>query len=178
MAAEKIRCEVVLFHSLFHLNYNTAMIPYFHSLNSLFYYTTFIYSLFFFIRNGNLRENVRLKREELKEQKEMAIFAKRIAVSFWLRNRDSNPNKQSQSLSCYRYTIPQYIRSVIIITQFSALSSIFFKTAVFLFIRKQKILIEKFNCEKWKKKIDILRPKIYNYKAVMLIRLSRCGSVW
>ena len=29
--------------------------------------------------------------------------------SFWLRNRDSNPNKQSQSLSCYRYTIPQYL---------------------------------------------------------------------
>ena len=28
-------------------------------------------------------------------------------VLFWLRNRDSNPNKQSQSLSCYRYTIPQ-----------------------------------------------------------------------
>ena len=26
----------------------------------------------------------------------------------WLGNRDSNPNKQSQSLSCYRYTIPQY----------------------------------------------------------------------
>ena len=26
---------------------------------------------------------------------------------FWLGNRDSNPNKQSQSLSCYRYTIPQ-----------------------------------------------------------------------
>ena len=26
----------------------------------------------------------------------------------WLRNRDLNPNKQSQSLSCYRYTIPQY----------------------------------------------------------------------
>ena len=25
---------------------------------------------------------------------------------FWLGNRDSNPNKQSQSLSCYRYTIP------------------------------------------------------------------------
>ncbi len=25
----------------------------------------------------------------------------------WLWNRDSNPNKQSQSLSCYRYTIPQ-----------------------------------------------------------------------
>ena len=27
--------------------------------------------------------------------------------AFWLGNRDSNPNKQSQSLSCYRYTIPQ-----------------------------------------------------------------------
>ena len=27
----------------------------------------------------------------------------------WLRNRDSNPNKQSQSLSCYRYTIPQFV---------------------------------------------------------------------
>ena len=26
---------------------------------------------------------------------------------FWLPNRDSNPNKQSQSLSCYRYTIRQ-----------------------------------------------------------------------
>ena len=25
---------------------------------------------------------------------------------YWQRNRDSNPNKQSQSLSCYRYTIP------------------------------------------------------------------------
>ena len=29
------------------------------------------------------------------------------AASSALWNRDSNPNKQSQSLSCYRYTIPQ-----------------------------------------------------------------------
>ena len=29
-----------------------------------------------------------------------------IRVFFWQRDRDSNPNKQSQSLSCYRYTIP------------------------------------------------------------------------
>ena len=28
----------------------------------------------------------------------------------WQRNRDSNPNIQSQSLLCYRYTIPQYVR--------------------------------------------------------------------
>ena len=26
---------------------------------------------------------------------------------FWLRKKDSNPHKQSQSLSCYLYTIPQ-----------------------------------------------------------------------
>ena len=25
----------------------------------------------------------------------------------WLRKKDSNPHKQSQSLLCYRYTIPQ-----------------------------------------------------------------------
>ena len=29
------------------------------------------------------------------------------SVFLWLGNRDSNPNKQSQSLSCCRYTIPQ-----------------------------------------------------------------------
>ena len=29
---------------------------------------------------------------------------------FGLGNRDSNPNKQSQSLSCCRYTIPQYFQ--------------------------------------------------------------------
>ena len=27
---------------------------------------------------------------------------------FWLGNLDSNQDKQSQSLLCYRYTIPQY----------------------------------------------------------------------
>ena len=32
----------------------------------------------------------------------------KASAFFWLGNRDSNPNKQSQSLSCYRYTIPQY----------------------------------------------------------------------
>ena len=26
----------------------------------------------------------------------------------WLRKKDLNPHKQSQSLSCYHYTIPQY----------------------------------------------------------------------
>ena len=39
----------------------------------------------------------------------------------WQRNRDSNPNKQSQSLSCYRYTIP-LCATIIIITDFFDLS--------------------------------------------------------
>ena len=30
-------------------------------------------------------------------------------VFVWLGNRDSNPNRQSQSLQCYLYTIPQYL---------------------------------------------------------------------
>ena len=30
----------------------------------------------------------------------------RSVLVFWQRNRDSNPNIQSQSLLCYRYTIP------------------------------------------------------------------------
>ena len=45
--------------------------------------------------------------------------------SFWLGNRDSNPNKQSQSLSCCRYTIPQCARTDIIIALFYRLSRVF-----------------------------------------------------
>ena len=40
-------------------------------------------------------------------QKEKKTDHKKRSVFFWLGNRDSNPNKQSQSLSCCRYTIPQ-----------------------------------------------------------------------
>ena len=36
---------------------------------------------------------------------------------FWQRNRDSNPNIQSQSLLCYRYTIPLSLFSLIIVAQ-------------------------------------------------------------
>ena len=35
----------------------------------------------------------------------------------WQRNRDSNPNIQSQSLLCYRYTIPLSLFSLIIVAQ-------------------------------------------------------------
>ena len=41
------------------------------------------------------------------------------------RYRDSNPNKQSQSLSCYRYTIP--LQRVIFYHKFLPLSILFFK---------------------------------------------------
>ncbi len=34
-----------------------------------------------------------------------------VGFNYWLGNRDSNPNRQSQSLQCYRYTIPQYLRA-------------------------------------------------------------------
>jgi hypothetical protein len=33
----------------------------------------------------------------------------RFGTSNWLGNLDSNQDKQSQSLLCYRYTIPQWI---------------------------------------------------------------------
>ena len=41
----------------------------------------------------------------------------RVGSLFWQRNRDSNPNIQSQSLLCYRYTIPLSLFSLIIIAQ-------------------------------------------------------------
>ena len=41
----------------------------------------------------------------------------RVSLLFWQRNRDSNPNIQSQSLLCYRYTIPLSLFSLISIAQ-------------------------------------------------------------
>ena len=41
----------------------------------------------------------------------------RVGSLFWQRNRDSNPNIQSQSLLCYRYTIPLSLFSLIIVSQ-------------------------------------------------------------
>ena len=56
---------------------------------------------FLYIKVGDFRGEI------LKSgQKENSGFSKTHCL-LWLGNRDSNPNKQSQSLSCYRYTIPQ-----------------------------------------------------------------------
>ena len=49
------------------------------------------------IRN-NTEQNIGVK---------ATLLGTKASAFFWLGNRDSNPNKQSQSLSCYRYTIPQ-----------------------------------------------------------------------
>ena len=43
----------------------------------------------------------------LSNQNKRALL--RSALLFWQPNRDSNPNKQSQSLLCYRYTIRLYL---------------------------------------------------------------------
>lgn len=45
--------------------------------------------------------------ESLSYQKRKALL--RSAFLFWQPNRDSNPNIQSQSLLCYRYTIRLYL---------------------------------------------------------------------
>ncbi|SBV98825.1 hypothetical protein KL86CLO1_11091 [uncultured Eubacteriales bacterium] len=36
-------------------------------------------------------------------------ISEEISGFLWQREKDSNPHKQSQSLSCYPYTIPLYI---------------------------------------------------------------------
>ena len=37
------------------------------------------------------------------------LSAPAIAETIWLPEKDSNPYKQSQSLSCYHYTIGQFL---------------------------------------------------------------------
>ena len=50
--------------------------------------------------------------------------------SFWQREKDSNPHKQSQSLSCYPYTIPLFglalARTNVIIAKLWKLSRVIF----------------------------------------------------
>ncbi len=49
------------------------------------------------------------------DKKILVAFATRI---FWQRNQDLNPDEQSQSLLCYRYTIPLHpCRTALSITQ-------------------------------------------------------------
>ena len=62
----------------------------------------------------------------------------RSALRFWQREKDSNPHKQSQSLSCYPYTIPLFLcfclavcflvaSTGVIIANFPRLSTVFLK---------------------------------------------------
>ncbi len=95
---------------------------------------------------------------------------------FWQRNRDSNPNKQSQSLSCYRYTIP--LNATLLYTRKWELSSLFFEkiekffTLFILFILKNK----KDRCE-WLFRTD---ENIYlNYRsAAAALSRSSTQSAW
>ena len=59
----------------------------------------------------------------------------------WLGNRDSNPNKQSQSLSCYRYTIPQYSANEVLFRLTTRLLYIFFVKSQYLFAIFSKIYV-------------------------------------
>ena len=70
----------------------------------------------------SLRENGVLKSPYRNLKKRTHPFG---YVRFWLRYRDSNPDKQSQRLLCYLYTISQYlacVSSLYIILHFENLS--------------------------------------------------------
>ncbi len=56
-----------------------------------------------FIEMYKINARQKLKRGKKDKKKTPSVDE----VFYWLGNRDLNPNKQSQSLSCYRYTIPQ-----------------------------------------------------------------------
>ena len=72
--------------------------------------------------------------EEKLQKRRTSTTHLRVEALDWLGNRDSNPNKQSQSLSCYRYTIPQ--NSVtILLYQFFKICQGFFKCYT-IFLRK------------------------------------------
>jgi hypothetical protein len=62
-----------------------------------------------FVRNGRFLPVLARFRSLLSPATETkkAMISKRF---MWLGNLDSNQDKQSQSLLCYRYTIPQRVR--------------------------------------------------------------------
>ena len=62
---------------------------------------------------GTARGELRVRIRDLGIKKIRNAFAFRI--TFWLPHEDSNPDKQSQSLPCYRYTIGQYLTCFTII---------------------------------------------------------------
>lgn len=48
---------------------------------------------------------------QLKNSKPKKAERTFVLSAFWLRNKDSNLDRQIQRLQCYPYTIPQYARS-------------------------------------------------------------------
>ncbi len=60
------------------------------------------------------------------------------ALTFWLPDEDSNPDKQSQSLPCYRYTIGQCLTCFTIIFTFFP-----FVNSIFKFFQKFSLSLDK-----------------------------------
>ncbi len=54
-----------------------------------------------------------MRGQTLKKVKEKALKLLRFKAFSWQREKDSNPHKQSQSLSCYPYTIPLNANAII-----------------------------------------------------------------
>ena len=67
------------------------------------------------------------------------LSSRQIRLFCWQREKDSNPHKQSQSLSCYPYTIPLFTRFLaatkVIISDLFQMSTLFFTFFQFLFSR-------------------------------------------
>ena len=73
-----------------------------------------------------------LTREEKLQKKRTSTTRLRVEALDWLGNRDSNPNKQSQSLSCYRYTIPQNFTVVLLYPIFLYCQDLFENFLIFV----------------------------------------------
>ena len=61
---------------------------------------SFISSLLSFLWKRQFERREKNEKRKVKRTKRNDNLLSKIVVSFWQRNRDSNPNKQSQSLSC------------------------------------------------------------------------------
>ena len=86
---------------------------------STFFHTLFHYSLLLITSKAKASFVKRDGEEVISKPQRLT------SLGLWQRNRDSNPNKQSQSLSCYLYTIPLYFQREILYPIHSKMSIAF-----------------------------------------------------
>ena len=83
-------------------------------------------------------EGVLLVPQGTLSSKKPDLSSRQIRLFCWQREKDSNPHKQSQSLSCYPYTIPLFTRFLaatkVIISELFQMSTLFFSFSNFFFI--------------------------------------------